>query len=189
MPLWFRIVRSWLPIAVAVTVVFAFSYGAIQQTYRNGADDPQIMLAEDGAARLDAGDPESDIIPVDTVNLSESLAPFVILYDAQNNVIDGSGVLDGAPPTPPAGVLDTARSAGRNRVTWRPRPSVRIASVSVATKDGRVVLYGRSLREAEARVDQLTQTAAIAWIAAMLGTLMACAAVEAFTRRWNAAKA
>jgi len=187
MPLSFRIVRLWLPIAVAVTVVFGFAYVAVQQTYRNGADDPQIQLAEDTAARLDAGDPESDVVPIDVVNLAESLSPFVILFDAQNNVIDGSGVLDGAPPTPPAGVLDTARSAGRNRVTWQPRPSVRIASVSVATKDGRVVLWGRSLRESESRVDQLTQTAAIAWIAAMLGTLMACAAVEAFGTRWSAA--
>lgn len=189
MPMWYRIVRLWLPIAVAVTVVFGFAYGAVQQTYRNSADDPQVQLAEDSAALLDAGAPESDIVPVDTVNLADSLSPFVILYDAQNNVIDGSGLLDGSPPTPPPGVLDTARSAGRNRVTWQPRPGIRIASVSAAAKDGRVVLFGRSLREAEARVEQLTQMAAIAWIVAMLGTIVACAAVEMLGNRWSAPSA
>ena len=62
---------------------------------------------------------------------------------------------------------------------------MRVASVSVAAKDGRIVLAGRSLREAEARVDDLGKLAAIAWAAAMLGTLIACAVVEALGSRWS----
>jgi hypothetical protein len=185
MPLWFRIMRLWLPVAIATTIVVGFAYVAVQQSYRMGADSPQVQLAEDGAAHLDAGGAESDIVPAESVNVDRSLAPFVIVYDAKNAVIDGSGVLDGSSPVPPAGVLDAARSAGLNRVTWQPRPNVRVASVSVAAKDGRVVLAGRSLREVEARIDDLTKMAGAAWIIALLGTLAASAALEAFGRRWD----
>ena len=41
MPLWFRVIRIWLPIAVAVTGLVGLTYVAVQQNYRNGLDDPQ----------------------------------------------------------------------------------------------------------------------------------------------------
>ncbi len=186
-PLWFRTVRLWLPIAVAATVAIGLTYAGVQQAHRTTADDPQIQLAEDAAARLDAGDPATDVLPDGPVNVATSLAPFVIVYDAKNAVVEGSGVLDGAPPVPPTGVLDAARSAGHNAVTWQPAPGVRIASVSVTTKDGRVVLAGRNLREVEVREDALTQMTVLAWLAAMLGTLVVCAAVEAVAGRWKMA--
>jgi hypothetical protein len=188
MPLWFRIVRAWLPVAIVLSAACGLAYVGVQQSLRLGANDPQVQIAEDAVAQLDAGDAETDVVPLDIVNISASLAPFVIVYDARNEVIEGSGVFDGTPPVVPAGVLDTARSLGRNDVTWQPRPSVRIASVSVATKDGRVVLAGRSLREVEARIDQITRLAALAWIAGLLGSLMAVAAAEAFAQRWKTAE-
>ena len=187
MPLWFRIVRLWLPIAVVATALCGFTYAAVQQVYRNGADDPQVQLAEDAAARLDAGDAVSEVLSSDTVNIDASLAPFVIVYDAHNAVIDGNGVLNGAQPVPPVGVLDTARAAKRNRVTWQPASGVRIASVSVATRDGRVVLVGRNLREAERHVDDLGRIALVAWVVTLLGALVAIVLVEAAGGRWSAA--
>ena len=36
------IVRAWLPLAVAITLLCGLIYVAIQQTYRSNADDPQI---------------------------------------------------------------------------------------------------------------------------------------------------
>ena len=186
MPLWFRIVRLWLPIAVIATALLGFTYVAVQQVYRNGADDPQVQLAEDAAARLDAGDTVPEVLSGDPVNLASSLAPFVIVYDIHNRVIDGTGVLDGAQPVPPVGVLDTARAARRNRVTWQPTEDVRIASVSVATSDGRVVLAGRSLREAERHVDDLGRIALVAWVVTLSGALVAVALVELAGRRWSA---
>ena len=188
MPLWFRIARLWLPIAVLATALTGFTYLAVQQSYRNNADDPQVQLAEDGASRLDAGDPVSDVVTGDPVNLATSLAPFVIVYDAHNAVIDGTGVLQGAQPTPPAGVLDTARSAGRNRVTWQPARGVRIASVSVVTRDGRVVLAGRSLREAERHVDDLGKIALLAWAVTLMGTLGVVVFVELLGGRMSASE-
>jgi hypothetical protein len=185
MPLWFRIVRTWLPIAIALSAACGLAYVGVQQSFRMGANDPQAQLATDGAARLDAGGTESDIMPSETVNIARDLAPFVIVYSPNNGALLGSGLLEGAPPTPPVGVLNAARSQGRNSVTWQPRPGVRIASVSVAAKDGRVVLAGRNLRETEARIDRVTKLAGFAWIAGLLGTLAACWALEAFGRRWD----
>jgi hypothetical protein len=186
-PLWFRILRLWLPIAVVATALLGFTYVASQQVYRNLADEPQTQLAEDAAARLDAGDDVSDVVSGDTVNLASSLAPFVIVYDMHDAVAGGNGVLEGKTPLPPTGVLDTARSEGRNRLTWQPAKDVRIASVSVATKDGRVVLAGRSLRQTEQHVDDLTAMAFVAWVVTLAGALIAVVLVELVGKRWTAA--
>lgn len=52
-----------------------------------------------------------------------------------------------------------------------------------ATKDGRVVLAGRSLRESEARTDSLTQLTFVAWIVGLLGALVTAVLVEAVAKR------
>lgn len=183
MPLWARTLRVWLPIAVAFTALTGLTYAAVQQVYRTSANDPQVQIARDTAARLDQGDQVADVVPSDRINIAASLAPFVIVYDAHDVALGGSGVLDGTEPVPPSGVLALARSAGENRVTWQPRPKVRIASVSVSAKDGRVVLAGRSLRESEARTDSLAQLAGLAWILGLLGTLVVAALVEGAAAR------
>ena len=183
MKLWVRVLRVWLPIAVAITAMSGLTYLAVQQSYRNGLDDPQVQLATDGAARLDAGAAAASLANSPTVDVTNSLAPFVAVFGADDALLASGATIDGAQPKPPAGVLATARSAGRDRVTWQPRPGVRIASVSVAAKDGRVVLAGRNMREVEARIDDLTKIVALAWLAALIGLLVTVALVEALTRR------
>lgn len=178
MPLWFRIMRIWLPIAVAVTAMTGLAYLAVQQNYRSGLDDPQLQLATDGAARLDAGALPASIASSPTVDADKSLAPFVAVFGSDGALLASGVVLDGMPPKPPAGVLATARETGSDRVTWQPRPGVRIASVSVAAHDGRVVLAGRNMRAVEARIDNLTKIAGLAWAAALVGTLVATLLIE-----------
>jgi hypothetical protein len=173
MPLWFRIMRIWLPIAVAVTVVAGLTYVSVQQSYRNGLDDPQLQLATDGAARLNAGAPASSIATSPTIDADKSLAPFVIVVDQSGAVVASGASLDGATPVPPAGVLSVARAKGTDRVTWQPRVGVRIASVSAAATDGRVVVAGRNMRAIEARIDDLGKLTAIAWAVAIIGVLVA----------------
>jgi hypothetical protein len=172
-----HLVARALPVAVALTVACAIAYGASQQLLRSGANDPQIQLAEDAARALDAGaapasvaGPGSAVAGLagsDPVDIGVSLAPFLIVYDASGRVLAATGRLDGVPPVPPLGVLDTARSAGRDVVTWQPRSGVRIASVAVGWSGGSV-LAGRSLREVEGREDQALLLAAAAWIAGMV---------------------
>ena len=159
--------------AAAATVATMFVYVAVQQTYRTAADDPQIQIAGDAAAALQAGADANRLVPAATVDLASSLAPFVIVFDAANRPVAGSGRLDGALPVPAAGVLDVARHDGGHRVTWMPRRGVRVATVLRAVGDGRVVLAGRSLREVEERTSRLLLMAALAWGALLVTCVVA----------------
>ncbi len=169
-----RILRAWLPIAVAVTGLSALVYGSVQQVLRQDANDPQIQMAEDAAAALKSGASPASLAPSTHVDIARSLAPFLLLYDTNGKPTAGSGLLDGSLPDYPLGALEAARSSGENRVTWQPRPDVRIASVAVPY-DGGYVVAGRSLREVERREAQMQTIAFIAWSV----TLLACLAVAA----------
>ena len=142
--------RRWLPFAVAITGLCGLVFLEMQQVIRQSANDPQIQMAEDAAARLAAGAAADATVPRATVDIASSLAPFVIVYDAQDRVIASSATLDGATPRLPEGVLAAARQSGEDRVTWEPRAGVRIAAVVVPYHGG-AVLAGRSLREVERR--------------------------------------
>src|SRR5437773_8788820 len=92
----FRMILRAIAAAAAATIASMFVYAAVQQTYRSGANDPQVQLAQDATARLLAGAPTNTVLPRDTVDLSFSLAPFVIVYDAADRPVIGSGRLEGA---------------------------------------------------------------------------------------------
>ena len=176
MSLFTRAFPKWLPIAVAVTVLVGISYIFVQQSYRQTANDPQIMMARDVAAAVAAGTPAGQLVPKEAVDPSKSLAPFLIVLNADGRTVVASSMVLGAiTPVPPAGVLETAKASGENRVTWQPRADARIASVVVPVRGGPggYVVAGRSLRATEERVDQLTQLAGLGWIGALVLTLLA----------------
>lgn len=137
------------------------------QVLRMSANDPQIQLAEDAAQRLNAGEDVAGILPDRKVDMAASLAPFVIVYDNAGRPVASSASLDGTTPTPPRGVLEYVRSHSQERVTWQPRPGVRIASVMIRTANGFVVA-GRNMREVEIREDNVVKLAAMGWLAANL---------------------
>lgn len=68
-------------------------------------------------------------------------------------------------------------------------PGVRSAAVVVSVSGGQggFVLAGRSLREVEKRVDQLTQQVGAAWLASMLVTLVLVLLFEVLTFQRNIA--
>lgn len=166
-----KVLRSWLPLAAVLTLVTGMIYASVQQTYRSGADDPQIQMAEDAAARLDAGANPEEVIQGTMVEMSTSLAPFLMVFDEAGEPVARDVSLHGNVTRPPIGVLDAARQNGQNRVTWQPEAGVRIASVVVAY-DGGTVLAGRSLREAEARVGRLTTMLEIGWLVSLVISLV-----------------
>jgi hypothetical protein len=178
MPLWFRVARIWLPIAVALTAVCGLTYLSVQQSYRNGLDDPQVQLATDGAAALDSGAAPASLVNSPTIDASKSLAPFVIVFAKDNSMLEYGGSIGNDVRPPDDGVLETARTQGADRVTWQPIPGVRIASVSVAAKDGRVVLAGRNMSAVEARIDNLTLITALAWGISLVGVLVTTVLIE-----------
>ena len=177
-------VRRWLalflPLVVVVTLGSLLLYVVVQQDLRQSADDPQHQLAEDAVARLAAGDAPASVVGAGQVDIAASLAPFVIVYDASGSVLAASGRLDGAAPVPPAGVLTTASQTGTDRVTWQPRPSVRIAAV-VLRWNGGTVLAGRSLRRVEEIESALGGLVSVGWL-----VLLAAAATAALVgaRLW-----
>lgn len=171
---------KWIPLAVGVTMLSLVSYATVQQVYRQGANDPQIQMAEDIAAQVGQGAGLDSLVGHDAVDPSKSLAPFVIVFDDKGAVKASGVVLGGKTPTPPAGVLEVAKAKGENRVTWQPRADARIAAVivPVAGGPGGYVLAGRSLRTAEERVDGLGLMVLLGWAATMVGTLLAFVAVR-----------
>jgi hypothetical protein len=147
-----QILRRWIPIAAISAALCLLVYVVVQQAIRQGANDPQVQLANDAAAALARG-AQPDPAPVARVELRSSLAPFLVTYDESGKPTGGSGYLNGSLPAPPAGVFEFARLHGENRVTWQPERSVRIASVvvHVAAHGGGFVLAGRRMDEIEAR--------------------------------------
>jgi hypothetical protein len=175
-----RALAMFLPLAALAALCSGLVYVADQQALRQGANDPQVQLAEDAAHALDGGASAGSLVPATRVDVATSLAPFLVIFDASGRVLATDGQLDGQAPVPPAGVLESARAGGSNRVTWQPRPGVRVATVTVAWRDG-TVMAGRSLREVERREDALLLMVAVAWLA-MVAVLAAAALVAA--RLW-----
>ena len=161
------------PAAAVLTVACLLVFVGLQQVLRQGANDPQIQLAEDTARALDGGAVPATLVAGSKVDIGTSLAPFIAVYDQSGAVLATDGTLDGSPPRPPIGVLEAARSAGIDKVTWQPRAGVRIAAVVVPWGGG-TVLAGRSLRIVEERVSQLQVLDLAAW----LGGLIAVAAAS-----------
>jgi hypothetical protein len=148
---------------ILTTFIAGTGYLISQQVLRMSANDPQIQLAEDGAQRLRDGEDPARVIPDRHVDMATSLAPFVIVYDDNLHPVASSSHLNGSIPTPPRGVFDFVRSNNQERVTWQPRPGVRIASVVTRSKNG-FVLAGRNMREVEIRESQVFKLAAMGWL-------------------------
>ena len=173
-----NIFKIWLPFAVTVSAFCALTYATVQQSYRQNANDPQIQMAQDAVDAIVDGKDVDSIVSDEKISVAKSLAPFLIAYDRDGNVIASSVILDGKTPELPDGVLDSTRNlGGENRVTWQPNNSVRIAAVINSYDDG-YILAGRNLREVEARESQLTSFVAITWVLALLATFIVIALGE-----------
>ena len=124
-----NILRYWLPLAFVTGALCVLVYLAVQQALRHGANDPQIQMAEDAAYALSQGGSVAEVIPAGSVEISRSLAPFLVVYDETGKPQAGSGVLHGEMPVLPAGVLDYVRQQGEDRISWQPENGVRVAAV------------------------------------------------------------
>jgi hypothetical protein len=152
----------WLCAALVITALYATIGGVVQNVLRSGANDPQLQLAEDAAARLSQGTTTVNP-PGANVDIAASLAPFLIVYDRQGRVVSSSGQLNGQTPALPGGVLTSTPLGGEKRVTWQPQTGVRVAAVVVATEQGYIV-SGRSLRAVEDRIGALQRLILAAWL-------------------------
>jgi len=171
------IVQHWLLVAIVVTGLIGLLYIAVQQNLRQGANNPQIQMAEDAAAKLVAGQSVQNIVPSEKVDIAKSLAPYLIIFDANGNPIASSAQLDGQTPSIPSGVFDSVRQNGEDRITWQPQTGVRSAVVVTQFKGltSGFVLAGRSLREVEKREDDILLILVAGWLVMILATFVATA--------------
>ncbi len=179
-----NILRVWLPIAIVTAAFCGLAYLTVQQSLRQGANDPQIQMAEDAAAALVQGQNAEALTPASTVDIAQSLAPFMIIYDDAGNVLASSASLHGATPNLPTGVLDYTLTKGEDRVTWQPEAGVRIAAVVVRHEGEQpgFVLAGRNMREVEARETQTEQLAGLAMLVTLAASFAAIAFGEFFLK-------
>ena len=179
-----RIVIYWLLIAMIVTGFSVLIYAVVQQDMRQGADDPQIQMAEDIAAQLTNGQQAQAVVPAEKVDIAKSLALYVIVFDSSGKSLASSAQLNGQSPTIPAGVFDSVRQNGEDKITWQPQPGVRSAIVVTQFKGAGsgFVLVGRSLREVEKRENTTMLVVLLGWIGMLFATLLATAIVVALLR-------
>ena len=157
-------IKLTLSIGLAGTILTAFIYAAVQQNYRSSANDPQVQLAEDGAAALRAGTSPFQIVGNGHVEAGTSLAPFVTVFGPDRQPLATNGQFKQVTRVPPAGTFDYAKAHGQDRFTWEPGTGNREAAVLVyngGTNPG-YVLAARDLREVEARESNLTTMAGAA---------------------------
>ena len=76
-----KMLKFWLPLAAVITLFCGLIYATVQQSYRMDANDPQIQMAEDTARALESGQPASSLVPSGKVDIAQSLAPYLIIYD------------------------------------------------------------------------------------------------------------
>lgn len=175
---------NWLPLGVAITVLAGTVYLVEQQNLRIGANDPQIQIAEDTAAELADGKQPQSFDSAVKVDLSSSLAPFIILYDNSGRPQVSSVQLEGKIPTVPAGVFTDAQAKGELRFTWQPKAWIRNAVVIKhynGTQSG-FVLAGRSLREVEKREDALLLDVSLGLAAALILSFLTSFSLQSFKK-------
>jgi hypothetical protein len=186
-----RIARIWVPLAFVTTVTFFAMYFGVQQTWRMGADQLPVRLAGDAAVALAAGAPPDSIVGTPAVDVSLSLAPWIVVYDRNGDPVASGATLDGRPAQVPQGVFKSADSSGDrgDRVTWQPRAGVRqaIAVQAVRGGPGGYVAAGQSMREVEAQIDVFGLAFLLAWLAAVSGSLVLVVLLEWWVRRPKAA--
>jgi hypothetical protein len=170
-----------------ITIIFGVIYVTVQQSYRSGANDPQIQLARDINLKLHEGKAVDNFF-TDSINIAQSLSPFAVLYDANGKPLRSSGYLNGKMPELPAGVFDYAKANGEHDVTWQPQSRVRMAMVIVIVSSNSssvgFVAAGRSLQEVEIREHNLITMIFIGWIIC-IGLVLIYAVIQFYRHRIN----
>lgn len=178
------ILKYWLVMAVTITGLIGLCYAAVQQDIRQSANDPQIQIAEDSAAKLADGQSVQNVVPSEKVDIAKSLAPYIIVFDTTGKPLASSALLDGQTPTIPAGVIDYVKQNGEDRITWQPQSGVRSAAVVTQFKGSMsgFVLVGRSLREVEVLEDHILQVLIVGWIGMLFATFLATSIIFSILR-------
>lgn len=157
--------KIFIPFAISITLLCGVFYLALQQNYRLSANDRQIEISEGIANAINNGDNPARYESSGNLDLAQTLSIFVMMFDENGKLISSTVNLDGKPPVVPNGVFNLTRQKGETRFTWQPKTGVREAVVVNYFKGSKpgFVLVGRSLREVEARIDNLNIIMFLGW--------------------------
>ena len=173
---------TWLPLAVSGTVILLAVYVAVQQSYRQAANDPQIELVENASAALNTGFPVQALFANATkLDINKTLSMFVMVFDDSGSLVaasvsDGAATSTATPPVPPKSLFENVRAHGQTRVTWQTASGLRFAAVVDKFKSDKAsgyIMSARSLREVEVRENNLSWVILLAWLAFLVVSLAA----------------
>jgi len=173
----FSKINFFIPLTIVITGLSGLVYWAVQQDIRISSYDPQIQISEDIAAKLSQGADVSKLVPADTVEISKSLSPFVAVFDSNGKLVKSNARLNGKDIVVPKGVFDYTNINSQDRVSWQPTTGVRSAIIVTKFTNSKGVGYvvsGKSLREAEKRIDNLGFQVGLAWLVTMITTFVSC---------------
>ena len=161
--------------AAIVTVQVGLVELAVQQNYRQSANDPQIAATIDVASLLEQGAPASAIIDESqAIDISKSLDTFVMVFDGSGKKLVSGAKIGTATPSVPQGVFDYAKKHGSDNFTWQPQKGVRIAASVLPYGSGQntgYVLAGRNIKDVEKRETSLDLICLAAWFVSIVGSV------------------
>jgi hypothetical protein len=163
---WWQAHLQRIAAMVVATILFGTIYVVVQQFDRLSANDAPQRLASQVAAELREGQ-SATVDAQPHVDLSRSLADFVVIEDAQGAASAGSGFLKGQLVSLPTGVLASAATSGEDNVTWEPEPRLRFATVTLKVGD-QFVSAGQSLQPSESRDGTFRLLIGVGWLISML---------------------
>src|SRR5689334_15240948 len=110
---------TWIPLAIVTTIMSGLVYATVQQSLRQGANDPQIQMADDVRYYLAGGTDPGKLLQSNKVDLAVNSSPFIMIFDDSGKNIAAQAQLDGKTPEVPKGVFDYARKNGDEKFTWQ----------------------------------------------------------------------
>lgn len=149
--------------ALLLTIISLLIYVSVQQSYRTAANDPQIAIATEINSRLTKGESLQKFFE-DTIDIQNSLLPFITIYDSAKRPVRSSGKLSGEFLKIPSGVFNNINKGVWKSITTQPQKDVRLAMVILRTVNDQYITVGRSLLEVEKRETALIKMISIAWI-------------------------
>lgn len=181
----------WVLSLVLATFFCLLLLFVVQRMYRQGANHPQIQIAEDAAAAFEQNQFtnetlkssfESFVPSIGQVDLGTSLSPWIQVYDASHEVIESSVSIQEAQTTPRVSseLFEGLAKRDQIRLTWQPRKGIRQAIVITkfsGLRNGYIVV-GRSLREVEDQIKILTVIISTAWLVMVF--MIVCTAAWTF---------
>jgi hypothetical protein len=183
------IFKNWFGYAAVITLLCGIIYVTVQQTFRASADDPQYQMVGDAANAISKGaNPKSLTGNTPPLEISQTLSPYLIIYDKDGHVVANNAVLNGSPLKIPQGVLDYIQQHGADHATWQPQPGVRQAMVAVrATAGGKSysVVAGRSLFKVEERIAKLGKQVAFGWAMSLMAMLVVAGMQQFAAKKWS----